>query len=79
MNKLHKLLIQTGHDIEYKIIKMINKFCHYCQIKGEASQRFKFTLKKDVDFNYKIIVDIMYLDGKPVLHTIDVAMAFLVG
>lgn len=41
---------------------MINKFYYYCQIKGEALQHFKFTLKKDFDFNYKIIVDIMYLN-----------------
>ncbi len=54
---------------------MINKFYHYCQIKGEAPRQFKFTLKEDVDFNYKIIIDVMYLDGKPVLHAVDVATA----
>ena len=58
---------------------MINKFCHYCQIKGKASQCFKFILKKDVDFNYKIIVDIMYLDGKPILHKVDAITSFQVG
>ena len=79
VNKLHKLLTQAGHDIEHKNIEMINKFCHYCQIKGKAPQRFKFILKKDVDFNYKIIVDIMYLDGKPVLHAVDAATAFQAG
>ena len=58
---------------------MINKFCHYCQIKGKSSRRFKFTLKKDVDFNYEIIVDVMYLDGKLVFHVVDVATAFQAG
>ena len=29
--------------------------------------RFKFTLKDDYEFNYSVYVDIMYLDGKPVL------------
>jgi hypothetical protein len=29
--------------------------------------RFKFTLKDDYEFNYSIIIDVMYLDGKPVL------------
>ena len=79
VNKLHKLLTRAGHDIEHKTIEMINKFCHYCQIKGESPRRFKFTLKKDVDFNYEIIVDVMYLDGKPVLHAVDAATAFQAG
>ncbi len=78
VNILHKLLIQTGYDIEYKAIEIINKFCHYCQIKGEASWQFKFTLKKDIDFNYEIIMDIMYLEGKPILHEVDAATVFQV-
>lgn len=76
VNKLYKLLPQTGHDIEYKTIKMIDKFCYYCQNKGKAPQHFKFTLKKDIDFNYKIIINIIYPDGKPVFHTIDATIAF---
>ena len=54
---------------------MINKFCHYCKIKVGAPQRFQFILKKDVDFNHKIIVNVMYLDRKPVLHAVDIATA----
>ena len=79
VNKLHKLLTGAGHNIEHKTIEMINKFCHYYQIKGKALRRFKFTLKKDVDFNYEIIVDIMYLDKKPVLHAVDATTAFQTG
>ena len=79
VNKLHKLLTRAGHDIEHKNIEMIHKFCHYCQIKGKAPRRFKFTLKKDVDFNYEIIVDVMYLDGKPVFHAVDAATVFRAG
>ena len=58
---------------------MINKFCQSYQIKDKAPQRFKFTLKKDVDFNYEIIIDIMYLERKPILHRIDAATAFQAG
>lgn len=35
VNKLHKLLTQTGYDIEYKTIGIINKFYYYCQIKSK--------------------------------------------
>ena len=69
-------MTRAGQDIEYKTIEMINKFCHYCQIKGEAPRRFKFILKKDIDFNYEIIVDIIYLDKKSVLHTVDATTTF---
>ena len=67
---MHKLLTLAGNNIKHKTIEMINKFCHYCQIKGKAAQHFKFTLKKNVDFNYKIIIDIIYLNEKPILHAI---------
>ena len=58
---------------------MTNKFCHHCQIKGKAPRHFKFTLKKDVDFNYKIIIDVMYLDKKPISRAVDAATAFQAG
>ena len=37
---------------------------------------FKFTLKDNYDFNYEIIVNIIYINGKPVLHVVDAATAF---
>ena len=77
--KLHTLLTKAGHEVEREAIQMINKFCHYCQIKGDAPKRFKFTLKDDVDFNYELIIDIFYLDGKPVLHAVDAATSYQAG
>ena len=58
---------------------MINKFCHYYQIKSKAPRRFKLTLKKDIDFNYKIMVNVIYLDRKPIFHVVDAATAFQTG
>ncbi len=72
-------MTQVGHDIEYKTIKMINKFYHYHQINGKAHRQLKFILKKNIDFHYKIIVDIIYLNRKPVLYAIDAATAFQSG
>jgi hypothetical protein len=37
--------------------------------------RFKFTLKDDHEFNHSVIIDVMYLDGKPVLQVVDSATA----
>jgi hypothetical protein len=37
---------------------------------------FKFTLHEDAVFNYEVILDIFYLEGKPVLHVVDAATTF---
>ena len=58
---------------------MINKFYHYCPIKGKAPQRLKFTLKKNIDINYKIIIDVIYLNKKPILHIVDTTTTFQTG
>ena len=42
----------------------------------KALGRFKFTLRDDYDFNYSVVVDIMYLDGKLVLQVVDSATTF---
>jgi hypothetical protein len=45
---------------------------------GKSPKRFKFTLKDDCNFNYEIIIDIIYLDGKSVLQIVDAAISFQV-
>jgi hypothetical protein len=42
----------------------------------KSSGRFKFTLKDNYKFNYSIIIDVIYLDRKPVLQAVDSATAF---
>jgi len=34
---------------------------------AKSPSRFKFTLKDDYEFNYTVIINVIYLDGKPVL------------
>ena len=38
--------------------------------------RFKFTLKDNYEFNYTVIIDVIYLDGKPVLQVVDSLILF---
>jgi hypothetical protein len=45
---------------------------------GKSPGRFKFTLRDDYNFNFEVIIDVMYLDGKLVLQVIDVATSFQV-
>ncbi|KAF4471164.1 Ribonuclease H [Fusarium albosuccineum] len=74
--KLEALLIRAGHETDRDALEAIRKMCHYCQTKGSAGKRFRFTLKREADFNYEVIVDVMYLDNKPVLHIVDAGTSF---
>lgn len=77
VDRLHRLLKQAGHDdVNHHDLAEIEKFCHYCQMNHQAPRRFKFTLTDDREFNYELVVDVMYLDGKPVLHIVDWATSF---
>jgi hypothetical protein len=38
---------------------------------AKSPSRFKFTLKDDYEFNYIVIINIIYLDSKPVLQVVD--------
>lgn len=75
--RLIVLLRKAGlDDFNPQIIKHLTKICHHCQMNSKAPGRFKFTINDDIDFNYEIFVDIMYIDGKPVLHVVDSATSF---
>src|SRR6266516_5383117 len=75
--RLYKLLKRAGEeDVDEATLRTIERFCHHCQMHGQAPRRFKFTLKDDHEFNYEILVDVMYLGGKPVLHIVDSSTAF---
>lgn len=57
----------------------LSKYCMHCQEHGKSSRRFSFTIKDDIEFNYNVIVNILYIQGKPVLHLIDKATRFQTG
>lgn len=79
-DRLYKMLKRAGHkDVEEQALKEVRKFCHQCQKHSSSPQRFKFTLKDDREFNYEVLVDVMYLSGKPVLHVVDSATSFQAG
>jgi len=76
-DRLYKILTRAGYDdIDRTTVTKLTKFCHQCQMHSNAPGRFKFTLRDDMEFNYQILADIMFLDEKPVLHIIDTATSF---
>ncbi|TLD10748.1 hypothetical protein PgNI_06642, partial [Pyricularia grisea] len=44
-----------------------------------APQRFKFTLKNDLNFNYEIVVNVIYLEFKPIFHIINANIIFQIA
>ena len=77
--RLQDVLERAGHDVERDVLNHLTKFCSHCQKHGRSPGRFRFTLKDDVNYNYSIIVDIFYINGKPVLHIVDQATRFQAG
>jgi hypothetical protein len=76
VNRLAKVLQRAGHEVSTTAIEHLTKYCHQCQMHGKSPGRFKFTLKDDCEFNYSVIIDVLYIDGKPVLQVVDSATAF---
>jgi hypothetical protein len=76
IRKLYDLLKRAGHEVEKSALKKLIKFCTFCQKYVKSSERFKFILRDDVNFNYSVIVDVMYVENSPILHVIDEATRF---
>lgn len=70
IKRLHILIDRSGHNIDFSLFEYLIKYCYYCQKYGKSPRKFSFTLNNDADFNYHIIIAIMYLASSFVLHVI---------
>jgi hypothetical protein len=79
--KLHDLLKRFDHEVKKAVLKKLTKFCIFCQKYAKSSERFKFMLKDDANcnFNYSIIVDVMYIENHLILHVVDDVTRFQVA
>ncbi|KAF1970678.1 hypothetical protein BU23DRAFT_581990 [Bimuria novae-zelandiae CBS 107.79] len=72
--ELRRLYRRFGHLAVIRLARLL-KDTGYNNFKertlNSAPRRFKFTLKDDYYFNYKILVDVMYLRSKPTLYVVD--------
>jgi hypothetical protein len=70
--KLYRVLERSGYnDVDRQAIDYLTKYCSFCQKYGRSSSWFKFTLYKDLDFNYLVYIDIIYINGSLILYIID--------
>ncbi len=71
IRKFHDLLERFGHEVKKAALKKLIKFCTFCQKYAKSSERFKFILRDDVNFNYSVIINVMYIENSSILHVID--------
>ena len=79
VRRLQHVLERFGHEFEIKALKHFIKYCEHCQKHEKSFGRFSFIIKNDVDFNYNIIVNILYINSKSILHIVDNAIRFQIG
>jgi hypothetical protein len=77
VEKLYRVLQRAGHEeTNLRTIEKISKFCEQCQLHTKNPGRFRFSLRDDIEFNFSVIVDILYLSGAAVLQAVDEATGF---
>ncbi len=80
--RLYEILERFDHEIEHRAIEHLIKFCHHCQMHKKSSDRFIFSIRdEDIQFNYSIVVNILYMkwksaDNKLVLHIVNEVIRF---
>jgi hypothetical protein len=74
---LIKILRRAGYDTNSRAIKYLTKYCHQYQINTKSPSRFKFNIRdNDYEFNFSIVIDIIYLNNKLILQVMDVFTSF---
>jgi hypothetical protein len=71
------MLSRAGYnDINEAVVSQINKYYHQYQMHNGSFNRFRFTIRDNAKFNYRLIVDVIYINKKPALQAINKATAF---
>jgi ketopantoate reductase len=76
VERLYRILDRAGYNVDKKTFDYLTKYYNSYQKFGRSLKRFRFTLRDDLEFNYYIIIDIIYISGNPVLYIIDESIRF---
>ena len=78
VQRLERILNRIGYknDANCKTLKHITRYCLYYQKYRKSLGRFRFTLKDNVNFNYCIIINIIYINSKPVFYIVNKGTRF---
>ena len=76
VRRLEIIFDRVDHDFDIRVFCHLIKYCDQYQKQNRAFDRFSFIIKDDVDFNFNVIVNILYITNKSVLHVIDKTIHF---
>ena len=78
LNLIRKARPQEATEATTRILKEISKSCNTCQRLGLQPSRFKTALPtlQEVKFGEEISMDLMFIEGRAILHIVDTATRF---
>ena len=76
VRRLQHVFKWFNHEFEIKALKHFIKYCEHCQKHGKSFDKFNFIIKNNVNFNYNIIINILYINNKSIFHIINDAIRF---
>ena len=58
------------------MLQYLIKYCEHCQKYSQLLGRFTIIFKDNLDFHYNVIINITYIEGKPILQLVNKAIQF---
>ena len=77
-----KLLSKAGENVtkqDLDLLKEIRLECIACQKFAKKSMRYTATVPEDIMFNHEVVMDIVYVQAKPVLQIVCTLKRFTVA
>ena len=66
-----QILKHLGHDTNNKTLEHLIYYYHHYQKYRKSPGKFRFILHNNINFNYLIVVDIIYINSIPLLYIVD--------
>lgn len=70
------MLEYASYKTDKKIINNFIKYYIYYQKYGKSFRYFKFTLKENTNFNYLILINIIYINSNLILYIVNETIRF---
>lgn len=76
VHRLQNILKQLNQKINVDAFNYFTKYCEHCQKHDRLLDQFSFIIKKNINFNLHVIVNILYIFAKLVFYLVNEAICF---
>ena len=76
IRRFQTIFDRIDHDVDSHVFHELIRYCDQCQKHDRFSKRFVFIIKNNVNFNFNLIVDILYINNKSIFHVINEAIRY---